>query len=158
MRGWHVCPNWHKSCSHLEGGWESDLPGWLSGMAGKGVASSPPYIVGLRPRSVPLPGIASAWNFLTALGKWGLQFRYAVSLDIVSDNLSVHPSTHSINQVQEKDMLNIIEIQIRPHHKVICHEFPNYDINAKYLAQFVLSYRFGKKSATRLFRSNNNLF
>ena len=88
MRGWHVCPNWHKSCSHLEGGWESDLPGWLSGMAGKGVASSPPYIVGLRPRSVPLPGIASAWNFLTAFRKWGLRFRYAISLDIVSENLS----------------------------------------------------------------------
>ena len=52
-------------------------------------------------------------------------------------------------------MLNIIEIRIRPQHKVICHKFPNYDINAKYLAQFVLSYRFGKKSASRLLLISN---
>ena len=31
-------------------------------------------------------------------------------------------------------------------------KFPINDINAKYLSQFVLSYRFGKKSASRLCR------
>ena len=66
--------HWHP---HLEGGCESDLlTAWLSGIAGNGVASSPPYIVCpprlppvstpksfLRLRSIPPPGIVITWMF-----------------------------------------------------------------------------------------------